>query len=141
VPEVLPKKAANYVTEHNNETILLVEDDPAILEMVKKMLEKMGYTVISAQAPNEAIQLIRDISDKVHLLISDVVMPEMNGRDLAKILQSACPELKVLFMSGYTANVIAHHGVLDDDINFIPKPFSSEALSAKVRAVLNDSHN
>jgi len=119
------------------ETILLVEDDPSILEMTTRMLEKHGYTVLSANVPGAAIRLALERSGEIHLLMTDVVMPEMNGRDLAKNLLSLYPHLKRLFMSGYTADVIAHHGVLDEGVYFIRKPFSIKELAAKVREVLD----
>ncbi len=119
------------------ETILLVEDEPAILEMTTTMLEGQGYTVKAAVTPGEAIRLARDNAGEIHLLMTDVVMPEMNGRELAKTLLTLYPDIKRLFMSGYTANVIAHHGVLDEGVYFIQKPFSIKELSAKVREALD----
>jgi len=119
-----------------HETILLVEDEQAILEMTTMMLDMQGYTVLAANTVGEAFRLARGHANKIHLLITDVVMPEMNGRDLVKNLQSLYPSLKHLFMSGYTADVIAHHGVLDEGVAFIQKPFSRQDLAAKVREVL-----
>ncbi|MBM9537903.1 PAS domain S-box protein [Desulfobulbus alkaliphilus] len=120
------------------ETILLVEDEPMILEMVSLMLESQGYTVLAAATPGEALRLAREYSGIIHLLMTDVIMPEMNGRELAQNLLTLHPGLKRLFMSGYTANVIAHHGVLDADVHFIQKPFSNQDLAAKVRIALED---
>jgi two-component system cell cycle sensor histidine kinase/response regulator CckA len=122
-----------------HETILLVEDEHMILDITKTMLEHQGYTVNAAATPGEAIQLAREHAGEIHLLITDVVMPEMNGRDLAKNILSLYPNLKRLFMSGYTADVIAHHGVLDEGVQFIQKPFSMQALAAKVRDVLDET--
>jgi two-component system cell cycle sensor histidine kinase/response regulator CckA len=122
-----------------HETILLVEDEPMILDITKTMLERQGYTVMAAATPGEAIRLAREHAGEIHLLMTDVVMPEMNGRDLAKNLLSLYPNLKRLFMSGYTADVIAHHGVLDEGVQFIQKPFSVQALAAKVRDVLDET--
>ena len=119
-----------------HETILLVEDEPLILKMARVMLERNGYTVLTAVTPGEAIRLARERGGDIHLLMTDVVMPEMNGRDLARELQSLYPELKCLFMSGYTADVIAHHGVLDQGVHFLQKPFSVRELTAKVREAL-----
>jgi two-component system, cell cycle sensor histidine kinase and response regulator CckA len=118
------------------ETILLVEDEPSILHLGKRTLEKLGYRVLAADSPGEALRLAEQNPGEIHLLLTDVIMPEMNGRDLAKRLLSLYPDLKRLFMSGYTADVIAHHGVLDDGVNFIQKPFSRAELSVKVRQVL-----
>jgi two-component system, cell cycle sensor histidine kinase and response regulator CckA len=123
-------------TEHGHETILLVEDEPMILDLTMAMLKTLGYTVLSAATPGEAIRLAREHSGQIHLLLTDVVMPEMNGRDLARKLLSLYPELKRLFMSGYTANVIAHHGVLDAGVHFLQKPFSIGELAAKIREAL-----
>ncbi|RJP85570.1 MAG: PAS domain S-box protein [Desulfobacteraceae bacterium] len=120
-----------------HETILLVEDEPAILKMTTTMLERMGYSVLAANTPGEAIRLAEAHPGEISLLMTDVVMPEMNGRDLAKNLLSFYPHLKRLFMSGYTANVIAHHGVLDEGMNFIQKPFSMKDLAAILRGVLD----
>jgi PAS domain S-box-containing protein len=119
------------------ETILLVEDEPAILGIATVMLENLGYTVIATSAASEAIRLVTEYQGGIQLLITDVVMPEMNGRDLVEKLLSLCPQLKSIFMSGYTSNVIAHHGVLDEGVNFIQKPFSLHDLAAKVREVLD----
>jgi CheY-like chemotaxis protein len=119
-----------------HETILLVEDEAAILEITRLMLEKLGYQVLTAATPGEAIRQAREHAGEIHLLITDVVMPEMNGPELADKLLSLYPGLRSLFMSGYTGNVIAHHGILGDGINFIQKPFLKQTLAAKVREVL-----
>lgn len=121
-----------------HETILLVEDELMILEMTQVMLERQGYTVLPAVSPGEAIRLAREHAGEIHLLMTDVVMPEMNGRDLARNLLSLYPDIKCLFMSGYTANVIAHHGVLDEGVYFIQKPFTMQDLATKIRNVLMD---
>jgi PAS domain S-box-containing protein len=118
------------------ETILLTEDEPVILEMTTTMLQMLGYTVLAANSPGEAIRLAQEHAGEIHLLMTDVVMPEMNGRDLATHLLSSSPQLKHLFMSGYTADVIAHHGVLDKGVCFIQKPFAMDTLAAKVRQAL-----
>ncbi len=101
------------------------------------ILEKHGYTVLKAETPTEAIRLANEYSGEIHLLMTDVVMPDMNGSDLARNLMTRCPKIKCLFMSGYTANVIAHHGVLDKGVHFIQKPFRSKDLAAKVRYILD----
>ncbi|HOZ46729.1 MAG TPA: PAS domain S-box protein [Candidatus Hydrogenedentes bacterium] len=120
------------------ETVLLVEDEPAILKLTTTMLGRLGYTVLAASMPGEAMRLAAAHPGEIHLLITDVVMPEMNGRDLANRLSSLHPGLKCLFMSGYTANVIAHHGVLEDGVHFIEKPFSVRDLAARVREALGN---
>ncbi len=103
----------------------------------KLILERRGYKVITANTPGEAMRLVEHYDGDIHLLISDVVMPEMNGRELAARLTPMKPGMKCLFMSGYTADVIAHHGVLEEGVNFLEKPFSVETLVEKVREVLD----
>ena len=100
------------------------------------MIRRLGYTVLTAENPNDALQDASEYDGTIDLLITDVVMPEMNGRDLASQLTVSQPGLKILYMSGYTANVIAHHGVLDEGVQFIQKPFSMKDLAVKVREVL-----
>lgn len=136
-----PEKEASAVHSEEpaptgNETILLVEDEPGILEMTRTMIEQKGYTVLSAASPAAAVQMGRDCTDRIHLLITDVIMPEMNGRDLAEQMRSLFPDIRVLFMSGYTANVIVHQGMLDKGVDFLQKPFSTNDLALKVRQVM-----
>jgi signal transduction histidine kinase/CheY-like chemotaxis protein len=119
------------------ETVMIVEDEKALLDLSKRILEKQGYRVLATGTPDEAIRLALQHTGELHLLMTDVVMPEMNGRDLAQKLLSVNPNLKCLFTSGYTADVIAQHGVLDENVHFIQKPFSRKDLAAKVRAVLD----
>ncbi|MDG4475635.1 ATP-binding protein [Thiovibrio frasassiensis] len=123
------------------ETVLLVEDEATLLHLGKTILQRLGYTVLAASTPMAAIELAQEHPGEIHLLITDVVMPEMNGRDLAKRLVSLRPTMHCLFMSGYTANVIAHHGVLDTDIHFIQKPFSIDDLARTARETLRDKKN
>ena len=127
------------VAATGNETILLVEDEKAILTMTSMMLERLGYTVLTASTPDQAISISQSYSSRIDLLMTDVVMPEMSGRNLAEKLLQLNPNLKCLYMSGYTANVIAHHGVLDKGVHFIHKPFSKQDLAAKLREVLDES--
>ncbi|MDD3148712.1 MAG: ATP-binding protein [Candidatus Riflebacteria bacterium] len=131
------KQATEKPATDNKETILLVEDEPSILNISTMMLENFGYTVLTAETPEKAIKLASEHAGEIHLLMTDVVMPEMNGRELARKILALYPELKCLFMSGYTANVIAHHGVLDQDVFFIQKPFSMNDLADKVRETLD----
>ena len=135
--EQIPVHAQDQIPKGNSEKILMVEDDVAILKFGCKMLERLGYTVFAAATPILAIELAQLHAGEIDLLITDVVMPEMNGRDLADQLQTACPGLKVLYMSGYTADVIAHRGVLEKGVNFIPKPFSIREMAKKVRDCLD----
>ncbi len=119
------------------ETVLLVEDEAAILSLGKSILERLGYTVLAAGTPAEALRQAEACRGRIHLLLTDLVMPEMNGRELSKRLQAIRPDMKCLFMSGYTANVIAHHGVLADGVQFLQKPFLIQELAAKVRKALD----
>jgi PAS domain S-box-containing protein len=119
------------------ECILLVEDEPMLLAMTRTMLERQGYQVLAAGGPVEAARLAEERGMDISLLITDVVMPEVNGRDLAATVLAHCPGIPCLFMSGYTADVIAHHGVLDSGVHFLQKPFSSQELAIKVREALH----
>ena len=119
------------------EVILMVEDEPAVKNMVKQMLENLGYRVLQAGSPGEAVRMARDYDEEIDLLMTDVVLPEMNGLDLARDLLASYPRLRILFMSGYTADVITKQGVLDKGVHFIQKPFSLKELSIKVREVLD----
>ncbi|MHC1699145.1 MAG: PocR ligand-binding domain-containing protein [Geobacteraceae bacterium] len=123
--------------KRGNETILLVEDEAEILELGKMMLESFGYSVLAAGSPDEAVTLADKNAKEINLLMTDVVMPGMNGRELAKKLEPIIPDLTCLFMSGYTADVIAHRGVLDEGVYFIQKPFSMQKLAGKVREALD----
>jgi CheY-like chemotaxis protein len=120
-----------------HETILLVEDERAILKLVTIILTKHGFNVLAANTPYEALQIASEYSGKIDLLMTDVVMPEMSGRDLANNLLSKNPGIKSLFMSGYTSDIIAHHGVLDEGVAFIQKPFNMNILANKISEILN----
>jgi PAS domain S-box-containing protein len=130
------EEAQTEPAKSRGETVLLVEDEPAVKILAKLMLEKLGYGVVSAVTPSEALRLVESHNGNIHLMIVDVVMPEMTGRELSERILGLRPSLKVLFMSGYTANVIAHHGILDKNVHFIQKPFSSKELAVKVREAL-----
>jgi PAS domain S-box-containing protein len=120
-----------------NETILLTEDEKNIRIITGLILERLGYNLLMAADPEEAIKLASEHSGKIDLLLSDVIMPIMNGLDLAKELKKTRPEMKKLFMSGYTANVVAMKDIVDEKINFLSKPFSREILSHKIREILD----
>ena len=135
-PGEIPRESSVKIPSGQGETILVVEDDTDILDLIRIILEDLGYSVLTAASPGEAIQQSKAYAGRIHLLMTDVVMPEMNGRDLAKQLIALYPNLKLLFMSGYTSNVIAHQGVLDEGVQFIQKPFSRKDLAVKVREVL-----
>ncbi len=122
---------------HGDETILLVEEEADLLKMTSKMLEMRGYTVLAASTPAKAIRMAVVHSGRIDLLIIDTVLSEKNGVDLLGNLLSLNPHLRQLFISGYTANVIPHHGIICKDVNFIQKPFSMIALAAKVRETLD----
>jgi len=130
-----PEMPADPVPK-GHETLLVVEDEPAILKMTKMMLALSGYTVLTAATPGQALAAARHHTGKIHLVLTDVIMPEMTGRDLADKLTSLFPEIKVVFMSGYTADVIARQGILDDHVQFIQKPFSRTELAVKIRQAL-----
>jgi PAS domain S-box-containing protein len=118
------------------ETILVVEDEEQILNLARRILMQHGYNVLAVNTPTAAIELAAKHQGAIHLLITDVVMPDMNGKQLKERLTANHPGLKCLFMSGYTSDVIAHHGVLEKGVEFLPKPFNIKALLAKVRQIL-----
>jgi two-component system, cell cycle sensor histidine kinase and response regulator CckA len=120
-----------------NETILLIEDELSLLNLGKQILEKNGYGVLSSSSPIDAIRLAEQYCGKIHLLITDVIMPEMNGREVADRLLMVFPDLQIIFMSGYTAEIIARQGFINQNLNFIQKPYSAKELTAKVREVLD----
>jgi PAS domain S-box-containing protein len=119
------------------ETVLLVEDERVLLDLGQTMLRRLGYAVLAASTPEKALQLAENHQGRIRLLITDVVLPGMNGRDLAVRIRASNPGLKCLFMSGYTANVIAHKGVLEEGLCFLQKPFSLQVLAVKVREALD----
>ena len=133
----VPAEHAEATIPGGVETVLLVEDDEVIRNLSKAMLERLGYTVLIAGTPANAIRHVREHAGMIHLLITDVVMPEMNGRQLAELLATIQPGLKCLYMSGYTANVIAHRGILAEGVRFLQKPFSLKSLAEKVQEVLD----
>ncbi len=121
------------------ETVLLVEDDGELLLVARRMLEQLGYRVLPAKTPSEALAIAKKGEGPIHLLLTDVIMPEMNGRDLSRQLRTLSVDTRCLYMSGYTADVIACQGVLDARIAFIQKPFSKKELAEKIREVLDAS--
>jgi two-component system cell cycle sensor histidine kinase/response regulator CckA len=129
-----PSPARSY---KGSETILVVEDDEMLRKMAEKMLKGYGYRVLRAGNGDEAVEIAGSHEGPIHLMVTDVVMPGMSGRDLAEQLKSKVPKIKVLYMSGYTDDAIADHGVMEKDVEFIQKPFTREDLAAKVREVLD----
>ncbi|TKB09692.1 ATP-binding protein [Desulforhopalus sp. IMCC35007] len=123
--------------QHGTETILVVEDEQNILEMMKRMLQQFGYQILAADRPSEAVRLANKYRGTIDLLITDLIMPEMNGKDLAANILSFSPQLKTLYMSGYSSNIISQQGKIDSSIHFLQKPFSKNELGDKVRKVLH----
>ena len=120
-----------------NETVIIVEDEETVLSLAEAILEKYGYRVITSRTPDEACRLVGTYQGEIDLLLTDVIMPTMNGKELSDRIQKLNPSIKTLFMSGYTADIIAHQTLLEDGINFIQKPFSVNSLVSKVREVLD----
>jgi two-component system, cell cycle sensor histidine kinase and response regulator CckA len=134
-PEVRPPERSS--PRNGGETVLLVEDDDRVRAFASTVLERFGYDVHAFQAPERALAALPELKPAPELLVTDVVMPGMNGRTLAERVTSLIPGLRVLFVSGYTENVIVHHGVLKDDIEFLAKPYSVDQLARRVREVLD----
>jgi PAS domain S-box-containing protein len=122
-----------------NETVLVVEDDPLVRSLTNNILTGHGYAVLVVEEPIEAIRIAQKYEGAIHLLLTDVIMPNMNGKELYLQIAQSRPEIKVLYMSGYTGDIIAHHGVLDDNVKFLQKPFSVHDLTQKVRDILSVS--
>ena len=125
------------VTSATQEMILLVEDERAVRELTFKMLQQLGYSILIAENGEDALRVSKTYEGELSLLLTDVVMPGMSGRQLADAMILLRPGLKVLFLSGYTENTVVHHGVLDPDVDFLPKPFSREVLGKKLREILS----
>lgn len=143
----LPRVQVEYNTDNlvskkislqGTETIIIAEDEIKILNLGKNILEKHGYTVLAARTPKEILDLAEKFDGSIHLLVTDVIMPEMNGKELRDRLTIRRPGLKTLFISGYTADVITHHGVIDEGVQFLQKPFSVTSFAAKIREVLDN---
>lgn len=132
VAEVKPSSQNN-----GTEVVLVAEDEPAVRAIAVRMLSKLGYSVLKAATGEEGLRLAKEHVGPIHLLVTDVVMPQMSGKELVERLKLIRPRTKVLFISGYTDNDIHHHGILDEDVAFLQKPFSEAALAKKVREVLD----
>jgi len=136
VEEVLPARQEAIPVE-GSETILLVEDDDLVRNMICETLKQNGYTMLNAASGDEALNLCGDHQGVIDLLVTDVVMPGMNGRELAERLSTAYPRLKTLFISGYTDHGIVHNGILDPETDFLQKPFKLDALARKIRQIMD----
>jgi CheY-like chemotaxis protein len=131
------KKVTRGKLLRGGETILVVEDEENVRRLAVRILERQGYTVLEASCVNDALVLCKECKEPIHMILTDVVMPEMSGPQLAEQLVSLHPKIKVLYMSGYTDNAIVHHGVLKDGVNYIQKPFTIDGLARKMREVLD----
>ncbi|GEM_PF-1234732 len=118
-------------------TILLVEDELAVLKLTKILLQKTGYTVLEANHPQKALTIVQEHKGDIHLLLTDIMMPEINGLELSEIIDKKRPGIKKLFMSAYTAAIIDKHGILRKNTHFMEKPFTREVLESKVREALS----
>jgi CheY-like chemotaxis protein len=134
----LAEPVAAAETLRGTETVLVVEDQPDVRKLTLAMLEDQGYRLLEAANGIEALSLSERYAEPIDLLVTDVVMPGMTGRELARMLLALRPSLKTLYTSGYPANAIAHEGVLDPGVAYLPKPFSPAQLAAKVREVLSE---
>ena len=135
--EAAPVRSAGALAHATGtETILLVEDEAQVRALAARVLARLGYQVRECRDGASALRSVQDGAD-IRLLVTDVVMPDMNGRVLAERIRELRPDIKVLFTSGYTANVIVHHGVLKEGVEFLQKPYSVESLARRVREVLD----
>jgi len=123
---------------YGNETILIVEDEEAVLELVEMSLKELGYKILTAKDGLQAIEKVKEYNDKIDLVLSDVVMPNMSGKEVAEKVRDYYPEIAVCFMSGYTDNAIMHHGILEANKNFIQKPFAPKNLAKLIRKILDE---
>ena len=130
------RPSQEHLVRSGSETLLVVEDDEGVRSIVRKTLESLGYKVKEARSPNEALKIMHVHAEPIHLLLTDIVMPEMNGKGLAIRVTAAHPETKVLFMSGYADDAVVRHGILEAGLFFVQKPFTPESLARKVREVL-----
>ena len=132
-----PTTQASARLRAGTETILLVEDELGVRQLVREMLHRLGYTILEASGGAEALRLFDQHQGSIDLLLTDVIMPQMSGRDLAERLKALQPSLKVLYISGYTDDMLAHHGVLESNVFLLQKPFAPDELARKLREVLD----
>jgi len=119
------------------ETVLVVEDEASVRALACRILKDRGYTILEASNAKEALVIAREFEGVIHLVLTDVVMPDMTGKELVFRLKSSRPDIKVLYASGYTDNSIVHQGILDPEVAFLPKPFAVKSLISKVREVID----
>ncbi len=136
-PEEMVEKVMKEELPRGSETILIVEDNEEVRKLAMRVLEKQGYNVLEASNGDDALHLPKERKESVHLILVDVVMPGISGRQFVEQFKEVCRDCKVLYMSGYTDNTIVHHGVLEKGMNYIQKPFTVEGLARKVREVLD----
>jgi DNA-binding NtrC family response regulator len=120
------------------ETILIAEDEPSLRKYISDVLKPLGYKILGAADGEEALRISADYKEDIHLLLTDFIMPGMNGRELADTMQKDRPDMKVLIMSGYTDDVIAQHGVLENGLNFLQKPVTVARMASKIREVFEE---
>jgi PAS domain S-box-containing protein len=140
VIEAEPERVTSEADSAGTETILLVEDEEVVRNLTSEALRESGYNILEAKDTQHAIALCREFEGEIHLMLSDVVMPVMSGRVLAEVVAPIRPNMRVLYMSGYTDDHIVHHGVLEEGMNFLEKPFTAELLARKVRSVLDKAN-
>ena len=137
-PELLPEAPKTRLEEgRGTETILVVEDESAVRALVRRFLELRGYRILEAANGPEALRISREHPGPIPLMVTDVVMPRMSGRELAFQLAAERPDMKVLYMSGHTEDAIVHHGVLEEGVAFLQKPFAQDTLVSRVRRLLD----
>jgi two-component system cell cycle sensor histidine kinase/response regulator CckA len=134
------QQRAPQAPPRGSETVLLVEDEELVRDLEQQVLEQCGYVVLEAGTPTRALEIADGHPGPIHLLLTDVVMPEMSGRELVERLSPARPEMKILYASGYADDAVVRHGVLEAEVAFLTKPFTPASFGAKVREVLDAKH-
>jgi CheY-like chemotaxis protein len=138
--EEVKEKVVEKELPRGSETVLVVEDEQEVRKLAVRVLKMQGYKVLEASQGDDALRLCEEHNRPIQLMVTDVVMPGMDGRELTNRLMLLHPEIRVLYMSGYTDNIIVHHGILERGINYIQKPFTVGALAGKVREVLDNKN-